>query len=159
MQKNSILDGAIKIVSSVFLLGYSPFFPGTLASLAAFLTYILFLRFHSTTYLVFVLVITAAGLWLSDKAEKLFEKKDARQIVIDDFNGMLIGLLCLPFNNLTPGLIGFVIFRLIDTCKPYPIRRVEKLKGGLGVMGDDVIAGIYTNLILQFFLRISTFKF
>jgi phosphatidylglycerophosphatase A len=52
-------------------------------------------------------------------------------------------------------LIGFAAFRLIDITKPYPIRKIEKLKGGLGIMGDDVIAGAYANIILQLFLRIS----
>lgn len=148
MQKNSIAASVVRLLSSVFYLGYSPVFPGTLASLAAFLIYVFFLRFSFAAHLIFVFISIACGFLLSDVAEKLFAKKDARQIVIDDFCGMLISLLLLRY-SLKLGAAGFIIFRLMDTYKPYPIAQVEKLPGGFGIMGDDIIAGIYTNVILQ----------
>lgn len=154
MRRSSLSSAALKISSSVFFLGYSPFFPGTLASLAAAILYITLLRFYPAAHLISVLVITVSGLWISDKAERLLGNKDARQIVIDDFNGMLISLLYLPHRPAF-WLTGFIVFRLIDIAKPYPIRKIEKLKGGLGIMLDDVIAGVFTSIILQLFLRIS----
>lgn len=151
---NSLLSAALKISSSVFFLGYSPLFPGTLASLAAAILYVALLRFYPAAHLISVLAIAISGLWISDKAEKLLAKKDASQIVIDDFNGMLISLLFLPHRP-ELWLAGFMFFRLIDIAKPYPIRKIEKLRGGLGIMLDDIIAGAYANIILQLFLRIS----
>lgn len=157
MRKDDSISCAIlKISGSVFFIGYSPFFPGTLASLAAAFLYISLLRFHPAAHLISVLIITVLGLWISDRAEKILGKKDARQIVIDDFNGMLIALLCLPSRPVFC-LIAFAVFRLIDITKPYPIRKIEKLKGGLGIMADDVIAGIYSNIIIRLFLKISLF--
>ena len=151
---NSFLSAALKISSSVFFIGYSPLFPGTLASLAAVFLYITLLRFYPAAHLISVLAITAGGLWISDREEKALGKKDASRIVIDDFNGMLISLLFLPHRP-SLWLIGFAAFRLVDITKPYPIRKIEKLKGGLGIMLDDVIAGAYANIIIQLFLRIS----
>lgn len=151
MQKDSF-NVVVKMLSSVFYLGYSKFLPGTLASLAAFLTYILFIRGNTAVHLISVLCITSIGFLLSDKAEELFASKDAREIVIDDFNGMLCGLLFLPY-SFKAGLLGFILFRIMDGLKPYPICKIDKLNGSLGVMGDDLIAGLFTNIILQLLCR------
>jgi phosphatidylglycerophosphatase A len=148
MQKNSHLTTAVKLLSSIFYLGYSPVFPGTLASLAAFILYIFYLRFNPAAYLIFTLLIIVFGSWLSGAAEKIFAKKDARQIVIDDFCGMLVSLLFLPY-SVWIAIAGFIIFRFMDTRKPYPISKIEKFPGGLGIICDDLIAGIYTNFVLQ----------
>ena len=103
----------------MFYIGYSPFLPGTLASLAGFLAYVFFIRGNAVGHLGTVIFCTVIGFALSDKAEKLFQRKDARQIVIDDFNGMLIGMLFLPY-NLKLAVIGFIVFRVMDGLKPYP---------------------------------------
>ena len=102
-----------------------------------------------------VIFCTVIGFALSDKAEKLFKRKDARQIVIDDFNGMLIGMLFLPY-NLKLAVAGFIVFRVMDGLKPYPIYKIDKWKGALGIMGDDILAGVYTNIILQIFWRLAS---
>lgn len=141
------------MLSSIFFIGYSRFVPGTLASLAAFLIYIFFIQANTAMHLIFVLIAAILGLWLCDKAEKLFKKKDARQIVIDDFNGMLAALLFLPYNPKL-SLAGFIFFRIMDGLKPYPIAKIEKLNRGWGVMGDDLIAGFYTNLTLRLILSL-----
>src|SRR3989338_921665 len=138
----------IKLLSSVFYLGYSKFLPGTLASLAAFFTYIFFIRGNTAAHLASVLIITNLGFLITAKAEELFKSKDAREIVIDDFNGMLAGLLFLPY-SLSFGLLGFILFRIMDGLKPYPICKIDKLKGGMGVMGDDLMAGLFVNIILR----------
>lgn len=139
----------IKMLSSLFCIGYSPYLPGTLSSLAAFLFYVFFIRGNFIAHFICVFAATVIGLFLSNRAEKIFGRNDARQIVIDDFNGMLIGLLFLPY-NVYLAVIGFIVFRIMDGLKPYPIYKVERLHGSLGVMGDDIVAGIYTNIILQF---------
>ncbi len=158
MRKNSPLAAAIKLLSSLFCLGYAPVFPGTLASLAALILYIFGLSFNPAAHIIFTFMAVICGFWLSDEAEKLFAKKDARQIIIDDFCGMLISFLFLPY-SVWLGVTGFIIFRLMDTYKPYPISKIEKLPGGLGIMCDDIIAGVYANIILQFLYRIFSSHF
>ena len=150
------MSALIKTLSSVFFIGYSRLFPGTLASLAAFLIYIFLIRGNYALHLICVLLIVVLGFCVSGKAEKLFEKKDAPRIVIDDFSGMLAALLFLPY-GLKVGLLGFITFRLFDIFKPYPIPKIEKLNGSWGVMGDDLLAALYANITLQLFLRLYCF--
>ena len=154
MEKDWSLSALIKMLSSVFFIGYSRFFPGTLASLAAFLIYIFLIRGNYALHLICVLTAVILGSWISGKAEKLFKRKDAPQIVIDDFSGMLAALLFLPY-GLRIGWLGFIVFRLFDVFKPYPISKIEKLSGSWGVMGDDLLAALYTNITLQLFLKLT----
>ena len=95
---------------------------------------------------------------MAGKTAKLFKRRDPPQIVIDEINGMLIGFLGLSFGQagiLADRLIllgGFIIFRIFDALKPYPANRLHRLDGSFGIMGDDIVAGIYTNLILRVLL-------
>lgn len=145
-------------ICTCFGIGYSPMLSGTMASIAGLAIYLLFLRQNSVLHLVLVLILTVVGFALCGKAEKLIGKKDARQIVIDDLNGMLLGLLFLPF-NLYLALAGFAVFRVMDGLKPYPIYKIEKCHGSLGIMGDDLLAGLFTNIVLQILVRFSCFNF
>ncbi len=88
-----------------------------------------------------------AALWSATGAEKVWGK-DSRKIVIDEGCGLLVTLLFLP-KRLFLYILAFVIFRFLDIVKPPPARDCEKLEGGLGVTLDDVVAGIYANIILQ----------
>jgi phosphatidylglycerophosphatase A len=74
-------------------------------------------------------------------------------IVIDEATGMLLSLFCVPFSMFAV-ILGFFLFRIFDILKPPPARRMERLTGALGIMFDDIIAAIYTNLILQFIFRV-----
>ena len=87
------------------------------------------------------------------KVERLSGSKDTRVIVIDEFTGMLLSLYLLPARI---GYISsaFLLFRFFDIVKPAPIKRLEKLHGGLGIMLDDLMAAVYTNLVLQFIYRV-----
>ena len=143
----------IKTLTSVFYIGYSKFVPGTLASLAGFLAYVFFIKGNAALHLGLTILVTIIGFGLSARAEAIFNKKDARQIVIDDFYGMWVSLLFLPY-SFKLSLAGFILFRIMDGLKPYPIYKVERLKGGLGVMGDDLLAGIFVNITLQILLRL-----
>ena len=97
--------------------------------------------------LVLVLVVTLMGTWSSGKVEAGWGK-DSSRVVIDEVAGMGISLLFLPVR--WPYIItAFVLFRFFDILKPLYIRRLEKLPGGLGVMADDLLAGIYSNAIVQ----------
>jgi len=93
-----------------------------------------------------------AGTWVAHKAEKILGRKDPGQVVIDEVCGMAVALWGLP---LTPffAVGGFALFRLFDIIKPFPIRWFDRrIKGGVGIMLDDVIAGIFTNILLRLLL-------
>ena len=146
----------VKLISSFFFVGYLPLVPGTFGSLAGLAVF--FFVKGSTFDLIFVtFIVTVLGFLASQEAEKVFNKKDDRRIVIDEVSGMLISLLFLPPE---PAIIffAFFIFRALDTLKPFPANGLQKLKGGLGVMSDDIVAGIYTNITLQVVVRFATFK-
>lgn len=92
-------------------------------------------------------LLTALGVWSADEVEPHWGKDD-KKVVIDEVAGMYISLLLIP---VTPGslIAGLVLFRFFDIVKPLYIRRLEKVGGGLGVMLDDVVAGVYANIVLQ----------
>jgi len=95
---------------------------------------------------------------LSSEAERIFKEKDSPKIVIDDFCGMLLSLLFLPKKSLFI-FLAFILFRVFDFLKVPPANYIEKKEGGVGVVGDDLIAGFYTNLLLhslRFILKISS---
>lgn len=97
------------------------------------------------------------GFLVAGRAEEIFNKKDARYIVIDEIVGMLLSLIFIPY-DIKLVIIAFIIFRILDALKPYPAGSLENLKGSLGVMSDDIIAGLYTNIILQIVLRLASLK-
>src|SRR5690606_26458527 len=96
---------------------------------------------------IFTLVITGLGIWSANEVEQLWGK-DSNKVVIDEVVGMCITLLFIPI-SIKYIVIGLLLFRFFDIAKPLFIRRMESLKGGWGVMADDVLAGIYSNIVLQ----------
>ncbi|MBN2403874.1 MAG: phosphatidylglycerophosphatase A [Spirochaetes bacterium] len=138
--------------------GYSPIAPGTagtlLAALIYIIEYIIFKTDCGIVNLILVLVLIYPSIRLGDAGEKFFNTKDPCEIVLDEMVGLWISLLFLPFSWKLV-LLAFIIFRIIDVIKPYPIRKTENLKGGLGIMLDDYLAGIYTNIIIRLILLIT----
>lgn len=146
----------IKILASFFYTGYLPLIPGTYGSFAGvFLFYLI--KGNPLFCAVLFLLTTVTGFLVSGKAERIFNKKDCRYIVIDEVSGMLLSFIFVPF-ELKWIIAGFFIFRLLDTLKPFPAGRLQNLEGSFGVMIDDVIAGLYTNIILQVVLRLVSFN-
>jgi len=144
------------IITTFFYLGYLPLVPGTFGSLAGvFLFYAI--RGNTAAHSVLILVLMLLGFLLSGEAEKILRQKDSKHIVIDEVTGMLLGLLFIPCGIKTV-ILAFFIFRLLDTLKPYPAGPLQKLGSGIGVMSDDLVAGIYTNLVLHLILRFASFK-
>ncbi|MCA1591456.1 MAG: phosphatidylglycerophosphatase A [Acidobacteria bacterium] len=100
--------------------------------------------------LALIVIICVAGTWAATRAEKLLGKKDPGAVVVDEVAGQLIAFVFVP-----PGrwlwliVVGFIAFRLFDIWKPYPIRRLESLGGGLGIMADDVLAGAYAAVLMS----------
>lgn len=147
---------SVKIISTFFGVGYLPFIPGTFGSLAGLFIFY-FVRNNPFVYALSVFILMVAGLTSSAAAERVFKKKDASCIVIDEVCGMLLSLAFLPYYNLRVIFAGFIVFRILDSLKPYPAGRLQGLEGGLGVMADDIIAALYTNIILQAALRLASF--
>jgi phosphatidylglycerophosphatase A len=128
--------------------GYAPFAPGTFGSAAALVLYYLVRRQASTAIeLVTIAVVLVIGLWSATEAEHHFGGIDPGPVVIDEVIGMLLTLALHPVNVLG-ALTGFFIFRVLDVVKPWPARRLELLPGGYGVVLDDVMAGVYGNLMV-----------
>ncbi|MFA6321182.1 MAG: phosphatidylglycerophosphatase A [Candidatus Omnitrophota bacterium] len=141
----------IKLVTSFFYLGHSPFMPGTIGSLGGLVVYFL-VRNNDVLYGFSILFLFVLGIMFSGEAEKIYKRKDAKMIVIDEACGMLLSLFCVPFSVFAV-VLGFFLFRIFDILKPPPAKRMEKLTGSLGVMFDDIVAAIYANLILQVVFR------
>jgi phosphatidylglycerophosphatase A len=97
--------------------------------------------------LLITLIITAVGIWSANVVEAQWGK-DSYRVVIDEVAGMCLSLLFIPVNEKSL-LAGLVLFRLFDIAKPLGIRKLEKFSGGWGVMLDDLLAGLYTNVLLQ----------
>jgi len=148
----SLRDKLITLITTFFGAGFLPFVPGTFGSLAGVIVYFL-VKHNAFFYAAITIILLIAGLTFSQESERIFNKKDARFIVIDEVVGILISLAFLPYS---PKLVilGFFLFRLLDTLKPYPAHRIQNLHGSIGIMGDDIIAAIYTNIILQSVLRL-----
>ncbi|MBM3246336.1 MAG: phosphatidylglycerophosphatase A [Candidatus Omnitrophica bacterium] len=137
----------VKIISTFFYVGYLPLVPGTFASIAGIGLYYL-VKDSSFVYSLTTLAALAAGFLTAGGAEEVFHQKDDRRIVIDEVAGMLLSLAFLPY-DIKLVVFAFVLFRVLDALKPYPAWRLQNLKGSPGVMSDDIVAGLYTNFILQ----------
>jgi phosphatidylglycerophosphatase A len=134
------------VIATAFGAGYSPVAPGTAGSAVALL--ILWLvPFSQLGVIVFFLAVTFVGTWAAQIVEAAAGAKDPGVIVIDEVAGMALSVLILP---LTPRVLlaGFVLFRIFDVVKPFPANRLQALPGGVGVMIDDLVAGLYALLVL-----------
>jgi phosphatidylglycerophosphatase A len=132
-----------------FGVGYSPIAPGTLGTLIAIPIYFFLSNIRSPLYEITLVGFFFLSVWISENAETFFGKKDDQRIVIDEVMGFLVTMLWVP-KTMRFIIVGFFLFRFFDILKPFPIRRVEKrLKGGYGVVSDDVMAGVYANIILH----------
>lgn len=137
----------LKYFSTLGPVGYMPVAPGTWGTAVALL-FVAALRPSVTAHIIIAAVITVAGIISSGEAEKILNRKDPGHIVIDEFAGYMVSTAFLPASW---GYLfsAFILFRIFDILKPPPIKRLQYLPGGWGVMVDDIAAGIYTNLIIQ----------
>ena len=151
--------------------GYFPIAPGTLGALVGVGLYLTVwtglyralevnaIRGHLNLLYIFtplmaamllvISLVTVAGTWAATRAEKLMQRKDPSAVVIDEVAGQMIALLTGPFwlPVWWSVFTAFILFRLFDIWKPYPIRRFEALESGLGIMADDLVAGIYALIV------------
>jgi len=134
--------------------GYLPKAPGTWGSLVGLLLFLFLQNLSLPVYLAVVAGLFIVGSFAAGETEKILDNRDPGIVVIDEIVGMLIALTAIPATPLTLAL-GFILFRFFDIAKPFPIRIVDqRFHGGLGIMLDDVVAGIYTLAALRIVTRI-----
>ncbi len=177
--KQKTLKDYFSLAVTTFGVGYLPLAPGTWGSMVGVGIYLLFgyletdffagyagrgwtaaqiaAWIHAVNLIVFLL-FCLLGIWAANRATKLFKNKDPQQAVVDEVIGQLIVFLFIPFNvNWFFVVAGFLLFRLFDLWKPYPIDSLQNLPAGIGVCADDILAGVYggTCLALLYAVRIS----
>jgi phosphatidylglycerophosphatase A len=174
-------DGSLDYMSlavSTFGVGYIPLAPGTwgsavgvaiylgaqwlfaIAAIAVFggdgrITDPFYAGIHAVTC-ISLLLFSLFGIWASGRSTELLGNSDASQIVVDEVMGQLITFLFIPFTfSWKFILLGFLLFRLFDIWKPYPIDSLQNLPAGIGVCADDILAGIYAGVVLSIVYAIS----
>jgi phosphatidylglycerophosphatase A len=140
------------IIVTAFGAGFSPFAPGTAGAIVAcgilwLIEKLELFTTYSISYLLLILVCTGLGVVSTNYLEKHWGK-DPSKVVMDEVIGMWIAMVFIPLSYLNI-LLAFILFRFFDIAKPLGIRKLEKLPGGIGVMADDVLAGVYANIVLQ----------
>jgi phosphatidylglycerophosphatase A len=147
------MDRLIMFIATGAYSGYLPKAPGTWGSI---LGVGLWACLHNLELLPYAGVIAALfiiGTACAGSAEKIVDRGDPGLVVIDEIVGQLIALAAVPFHPVA-ALLGFVLFRIFDIFKPFPVNWLDKhIHGGLGIMLDDVVAGLYALLVLQIFLK------
>lgn len=143
------------VLATIGPIGHLPVAPGTIGSLAALplLPGLAAVRDRSTlVYAVAIVVIVATAIWAAGRAEETLGGHDHSAIVIDEVAGMVVAGVLLP-GTWAAAALAFVLFRLFDVVKPYPASLIDgRVEGGLGVVGDDLVAGLYAGLAGRFIL-------
>jgi phosphatidylglycerophosphatase A len=129
--------------------GYAPLAPGTAGSAVGVLLFYVLSSLPLPWYIAITVFVTLASIWCAGTAERMLGTNDPPQVVIDEIAGQLITLAALPA-HWTYMLGGFLLFRLLDIIKPWPANRINRdMHGGAGIVLDDVVAGVYANIVLQ----------
>lgn len=143
------MDKFIMFLATGFYSGNLPKCPGTWGSIAAFLPWFFMRNLPLPSYLGVLGITFVIGCLLAGSAEKILDQADAGPIVIDEFVGMFITLSAAP-NHPAAWILAFLLFRLFDVLKPFPVSWFDqRIHGGFGIMMDDVIAGLYALISLQ----------
>ncbi len=136
-----------RLLSTFFYIGYIPVIPGSVASAVA-TGMCLLLYGHIFVYIIIFIMVTVIGFIVSGKMEELEGKKDPNCVVIDEVAGIMCAFFLLPIT--VPVVVtAYFLFRAFDMFKIYPCNKVEEIGGSAGIMLDDIIAGIYTNIVMH----------
>jgi phosphatidylglycerophosphatase A len=147
-----LLDKVALIVSIWFGAGLLPGMPGTFGTAGAIPLYLLVNFLHTRYQALFLLIIIIGAIWSSHRSQCILGTVDPHEIVIDEVAGFLLSIIFIPF-TLRNLIVGFFLFRFFDILKPPPIKMIEeKVKGGCGIVLDDLVAGVYAYLSLRFLL-------
>ena len=133
--------------------GYAPMASGTFGSMVGLLVWLALVGQGLWVYLLALAAVVAIGTWAAGRAQEIFKRHDDGRITIDEVAGMLVSLLWLPA-RIEVVVVAFLLFRIFDIWKPPPAHAAERLPGGVGVMADDLVAGVYANLIGQVLWRV-----
>jgi phosphatidylglycerophosphatase A len=143
----------IRIAATGLGSGLSPLAPGTAGTLVGVLVYAVFSRFQWPVYLLSVAALSLFAVYVSQEAERIYREKDPSRIVIDEIAGFQVTMF-LVAPTAWHIVIGFILFRVYDIIKPFPIRLCERrIPGGYGVVVDDIVAGVYANITLFLLIR------
>ncbi len=146
---SSFQDKTVVCLATGFYTGNIPWAPGTFGTLPGLLLCFFLARLPLSVSILLILSLIALSIWIAGEAEKMLGQKDPGCIVIDEIVGMAVTLLAIPF-SLQTAVAGFLLFRFFDILKPPPIRIIDKkVHGGIGIVLDDVIAGVFANLVLR----------
>lgn len=148
----------IALALSTWGVGYFPLAPGTWGSIVGVVIFWLLatavrgpIDFVLAVQAVAIVIITFLGIWAASRVEVLMGRKDPGRVVVDEVAGQMISLLPLVwfsrFHSITWIIVSFILFRFFDIVKPYPARKCEALHGGLGIMADDLVAGVYGAIV------------
>jgi phosphatidylglycerophosphatase A len=143
---------AAKTIATWFGCGYAPVGPGTAGSLAALAIAWLLVRYagwHPLWFVPLVVLASAPSIWAADVTAHALNQKDPGVVVVDEVLGQWLALAGARPLNVKSWLGAFVLFRLFDIWKPVPVRNLEKLRGGVGIVADDLMAGLYAALVLS----------
>lgn len=131
------------------LIGFIPPFPGTLGALEGLLLFLIFRNSSISTQSLVLILLTLVGIIGSRKMVKITKDNDPEFVIIDEIAGMFVSLI--GKRDFLELIGAFVLFRIIDIQKPFYLKKLEKIPEGIGILADDLVAGILTNLILLFF--------
>lgn len=133
--------------------GYFPFAPGTVGSAVGVALYLVTRQWSGPMQAGLLVVVTVVGIWAAGIAETALNREDPGPVVIDEVAGQLMTLFLTGVS--WPGaVVGFFLFRILDIIKPFPARQFERLHGGLGIMADDLMAGVYGLGLMTLLLRL-----
>jgi phosphatidylglycerophosphatase A len=141
-------ETAATIVATGLGSGYSPFAPGTAGSAVGLLLFWPLRSLSLGAQVAAVLVVSLVGVACAHDVARRIARKDPGLVVVDEVVGMWVTLVGIPFTPLAAAA-GFVLFRVLDVFKPWPARQLEALPGGWGIVSDDLMAGVYANLLLR----------
>jgi phosphatidylglycerophosphatase A len=153
LKPTQIMTDPILFLAFGFGSGLAKKAPGTCGTLAAIPLYLVFSQMGNLNYSLVTLFVTIAGVWICGIAADKLGEHDFGGIVWDEIAGYLITLWFIPF-SLQAVVLGFILFRFFDILKPWPIKIADRrVKGGFGIMLDDVLAGVFANLVLVLILK------
>ena len=142
-------EKAVLFIATGCFIGKIPFAPGTFGSLAGILLCFILSKISVLAAILCIILFIIFSIWIANGAEKILNKKDPGSIVIDEIAGMTVTLIGIPFNVFYV-TTGFLIFRILDITKPFPIRYIDRrVSGGAGIVFDDIAAGLIANVILR----------